>query len=184
MSDQDRVEHGGVTYEAVTSDDCMKVRCCNCELFLSRYCNFNACIPEGRVDRKWAHWKKVAAPVDQPRNRNRAYLAGPMTGYVDYNYPAFHQAAAYYRATGVDIVSPAELHGQDFGKTWDKYLAADLAALDTCGTIILLRGWQDSRGAKVELCSAIARGLDVRLAASKYWQGYTCEPGKERKVEV
>ena len=120
----------------------------------------------------------------EPRNRNRAYLAGPMTGHVDYNYPAFNQAAAYYRAMGIDIVSPAELHGDDFSKTFDEYLAVDLAAIDTCGTIILLRGWQDSRGAKVELCSAIARGLDVRLAASKYWRGEKCEPGKERKVEV
>jgi hypothetical protein len=85
---------------------------------------------------------------------------------------------------GIDIVSPAELHGDDFSKTFDEYLAVDLAAIDTCGTIILLRGWQDSRGAKVELCSAIARGLDVRLAASKYWRGEKCEPGKERKVEV
>ena len=121
--------------------------------------------------------------ADEPRNRNRAYLAGPMTGHVDYNYPAFRQAAAYYREMGVDIVSPAELHGDDFGKTWAEYLTADLAALDTCGTIILLLGWQDSRGAKVELCRAIERGLDVRLCAS-IMQGKKCKPGKERKVEV
>jgi len=102
----------------------------------------------------------------EPRNRNRAYLAGPMTGHVDYNYPAFHQAAAYYRSMGIDIVSPAELHGDDYSKTFDEYLAVDLAALKTCGTIILLLGWQDSRGAKVELCQAICDGLDIKLCAS------------------
>ena len=121
--------------------------------------------------------------TDQPRNRNRAYLAGPMTGHVDYNYPAFHQAAAYYRAMGVDIVSPAELHGDDFSKTFDEYLAVDLAAIDTCGTIILLAGWNNSRGAKVELCRAICDGLDIRLCVS-IMEGRRCEPGKEREVEV
>ena len=115
--------------------------------------------------------------------QNRAYLAGPMTGHVDYNYPAFHRAAAYYRAMGIDIVSPAELHGDDFGKTWGEYLAVDLAALDTCGTIILLPGWNNSRGAKVELCRAIERGLDVKLCAS-IMEGRRCKPGKELEVEV
>ena len=65
---------------------------------------------------------------DQPRNRNRVYLAGPMTGYPDYNYPAFHCAAEQYRAAGFDVVSPAELHGNDFGKTFEEYLSVDLAA--------------------------------------------------------
>jgi hypothetical protein len=119
----------------------------------------------------------------EPRNRNRAYLAGPMTGHVDYNYPAFRQAAAYYRAMGIDIVSPAELHGDDFSKTFEEYLAVDLAALDTCGTIILLLGWQDSRGAKVGLCRAIERGLDVRLCAS-IMEGRRCKPGKERNARA
>ena len=118
---------------------------------------------------------------DQPLNRNRAYLAGPMTGHVDYNYPAFHQAAAYYRAMGLDIVSPAELHGDDFSKTFDEYLAADLAALDTCVTIILLLGWNNSRGAKVELGRAICDGLDIKLCAS-LMEGRRCKPGKELEV--
>ena len=103
-------------------------------------------------------------PVDKPRNRNRVYLAGPMTGIYDYNYPAFHCAAAEYRALGFDVVSPAEIHGNDFGKTFDEYLAADLAALETCGLIILLEGWEHSRGAKIELVHALAFNLAVEVA--------------------
>ena len=117
----------------------------------------------------------------EPRNRNRAYLAGPMTGHVDYNYPAFHQAAAYYRAMGVDIVSPAELHCEDFSKTWAEYLTANLAALDTCETIILLLGWQDSRGAKMELCRAIEHGLEIKLCYS-IMEGRRCKQGEERNA--
>jgi hypothetical protein len=139
-----------------------------------------AVLDSGIEDGDEVEVRKVAT-ADQPRNRNRAYLAGPMTGHVDYNYAAFHLAAAYYREMGVDIVSPAELHGDDFGKTFEEYLAVDLAALYTCGTIILLLGWQDSRGAKVELCSAIEHGLDIRLCAS-IMEGRRCKQGEERNA--
>lgn len=105
------------------------------------------------------------------RPRNRAYLAGPMTGYPDYNYPAFHRAAAKYRALGYDVVSPAEIHGNDFGKTFGEYMAADIAALATCGTIILLPWWQCSRGAKLELAYALANGLAVEVAAWEQKRG-------------
>ena len=39
---------------------------------------------------------------------------------------------------------------------------ADLAAVRSCDTIYLLRGWENSRGAKKELAEAIKCGLEVR----------------------
>lgn len=38
----------------------------------------------------------------------RLYLAGPMTGLPDFNYPAFHAAAAAWRAAGWTVANPAE----------------------------------------------------------------------------
>lgn len=42
---------------------------------------------------------------------SRLYLAGPMTGIPEYNYPAFHEAAeAVARvAPQVEVVNPASL---------------------------------------------------------------------------
>ena len=40
---------------------------------------------------------------------------------------------------------------------------ADLAAVRSCDAIYLLRGWENSRGAKKELAEAIARRLQVML---------------------
>jgi hypothetical protein len=40
-------------------------------------------------------------------------------------------------------------------------LAADLAAVRSCDAIYLLRGWENSRGAKKELSEALANGLQV-----------------------
>jgi hypothetical protein len=39
----------------------------------------------------------------------RVYLAGPMRGIPEFNFPAFDEAAARGRAMGLEIISPAEL---------------------------------------------------------------------------
>ncbi len=48
----------------------------------------------------------------------RIYLAGPMTGLPDYNFPAFMKAAAYLRSQGAIVFNPAEndllRYGADF----------------------------------------------------------------------
>lgn len=50
-----------------------------------------------------------AVPLARSRV-GRVYLAGPMTGIADYNFPAFNAAAARLRAEGFDVVNPAD-HG-------------------------------------------------------------------------
>ena len=41
---------------------------------------------------------------------NRLYLAGPMTGIEDLNFPAFHAEAARLRALGYTVINPAEIN--------------------------------------------------------------------------
>lgn len=89
----------------------------------------------------------------------RWYLSGPMTGLPDLNMPAFHAAAARIRATGHDVLNPAELCPP--GISWDQAMAIDLAALDTADGVITLSGWERSRGARIEIHRARQRGLPV-----------------------
>lgn len=92
----------------------------------------------------------------------RIYIAGPMTGIPEHNYPAFDAAAAKLRAEGYAVTSPAELHGDDVSQSWDWYLRRDIAALVECDEIALLPGWINSRGARLEHHVAAMLGMPER----------------------
>lgn len=87
------------------------------------------------------------------------YLAGPMTGLPEFNYPAFESAAATLRKHRLAVTSPHELHKADTSKPWAYYLRRDLAAMLGCDTVVLLPGWQNSRGVALELNVARALGM-------------------------
>lgn len=89
------------------------------------------------------------------------YLAGPMSGYPDGNYPAFTAAAAALRRRGYTVVSPHELHGGDVTLPYAHYIREDLRALLECDAIVLLPGWQNSRGAVLEQHTAHTLGLPM-----------------------
>lgn len=91
---------------------------------------------------------------------NRLYLAGPMTGVKDFNYPAFNAAAEALRAQGYQVENPAD-HGIVPGAEWADYMAYDLTRLGLCGMIALLPGWENSEGARFEVQIAHRLGMTV-----------------------
>lgn len=88
----------------------------------------------------------------------RIYIAGPMSGLPDLNFPAFHAAAAQLRASGYDAVNPAEINA-DPNAGWEDCMRADIAQLVTCKAIALLPGWEKSRGARLEAHIADQLGM-------------------------
>lgn len=100
----------------------------------------------------------------------KIYLAGPMSGYPQFNFPAFYAAAKELRNQGWEVVSPAELDDQEdkgaallstdgnvndrtiVKKTWGDFLARDVKLLADEGIkgIIFLPGWEKSKGARLE----------------------------------
>lgn len=117
----------------------------------------------------------------------KVYLAGPMRGIPEFNFPAFHSGAAKLRSEGHEVFSPAEYdiecHGVDISKrnqTGDeeqaakehgfnlrKALAADLNWICAhADAVALLPGWENSKGAAAERATAIALGLRVFEVAS------------------
>jgi hypothetical protein len=93
----------------------------------------------------------------------RIYLSGPMSGIEDFNFPAFNAEATRLRAKGLHIVSPAEVN-PDTTMTWEQCLRADIKALCDCDAIALMPGWQQSKGAHLEMHIAHRLGLQVLFA--------------------
>lgn len=96
--------------------------------------------------------------------KKRIYIAGPMTGLPELNFPAFHAAAAMLHANGHHVENPAD-HDIIEGYEWADYMRLDIAKLVTCDAIYLLPGWSKSRGATIEHRLATDLGLEVIEAA-------------------
>ncbi|WP_085731242.1 MULTISPECIES: DUF4406 domain-containing protein [unclassified Pseudomonas] len=92
-------------------------------------------------------------------NRKVIYLSGPMTNMLDLNFLLFHSTAASLRAAGHSVINPAELNPDP--DTWSKCMRRDIAALMECDTVATLPGWQNSRGASLEVHIGKELGMKV-----------------------
>lgn len=92
--------------------------------------------------------------------KNRVYVAGPMTGYENYNFPAFIAAAEKLIEQGYDVVNPVD-HGVVEGAGWSDYLRHDLAKLSRCEKVFFLPGWENSKGACLEKHIAEELGMEI-----------------------
>lgn len=110
----------------------------------------------------------------------KLYLAGPMTGIKDFNFPAFDAATAQLREAGHHVFNPADNdrengydgiseHGnpdEAFIKGFDlrTALKQDLSWIcDHAEGLALLPGWGDSRGAKAEVALSHALRIPAML---------------------
>jgi len=80
---------------------------------------------------------------------HRVYLAGPMTGLPELNYPAFAAETARLRSLGFDVISPAEINPD--GGTWHECMRRDIAKLVGCDMVATLPDWHKSIGAQLEV---------------------------------
>lgn len=95
----------------------------------------------------------------------RYYLGGPMSGYPEFNFPAFKAATIYLRDLGFRIFSAHEVdHGKHTGtgtQPWSDYMKGDIKMLLRCDAAIFLPGWASSKGAKVEFDISVDLGYPV-----------------------
>lgn len=91
----------------------------------------------------------------------KVYIAGPMTGIPDFNYPAFHKRAAELRASGYEVINPAENFNGDQALPYEEYIRQGIRQVSDCDAICLLPGWEKSSGVQIEL--AVARALKLEV---------------------
>ena len=85
------------------------------------------------------------------------YIAGPMTGMVNVNRDNFFKAAEYLRSKGYEVRNPACLD-QDWTK-YEDYMEVGLTMLRQCDAIVLLPGWEESKGVARETTEAREQGI-------------------------
>jgi hypothetical protein len=77
----------------------------------------------------------------------KIYIAGPMTGYEDFNKPAFDYIESVLKAEGHAVLNPASL---PLGLTEPEYMDICLAMVRSCECLFMLDGWEESQGATAE----------------------------------
>ncbi len=92
----------------------------------------------------------------------RIYIAGPMSGRPEFNYPAFFRAAEALAAVGHEPINPARNEGREDCKTWLDYMRAALRDIADADAVALLPGWDESRGATIERNLAVSLDLPIR----------------------
>lgn len=106
----------------------------------------------------------------------KIYIAGPMTGYKDWNFPAFFEVEEQLIKLGHEPVNPAHNDGatvqaalESAGKPeapnnpWRWYMRRDLPHVLEVDAICVLPGWQKSKGASLEVTVAKAIGLPIMV---------------------
>jgi predicted RNA-binding Zn-ribbon protein involved in translation (DUF1610 family) len=95
------------------------------------------------------------------------YIAGPMTGLPESNYPAFHDAELALRAKfpGAWVINPASNFKGRRGLAWGHYMRESLRQLAEATDLVRLPGWHLSKGARLEC--RIAADLEITI-----WEGH------------
>lgn len=110
----------------------------------------------------------------------KIYVAGPMRGKPDFNFPAFDKASAFLRRLGHTVFNPADRDREANGPEVNKSATGDLADASARGfnlrealaadmkfiaeeadAIWMLEGWETSLGARAE--HALATALKLRI---------------------
>lgn len=93
------------------------------------------------------------------------YIAGPMTGYPDYNRPAFDAKAAELRAKGHRVLNPADIKPMP---EYSNYWPINKAMLDGSDAIYLLNGWEASPGTRKEFNYAGQHNINIMFEGKSH----------------
>lgn len=90
----------------------------------------------------------------------KIYLSAPVSRRLRKEVEIqFTKACRRLRALGLEVVCPYD--AQETNRPWADYMMRDLDLLSTCDALLLLDGWQHSRGCRVEQAMARSWGLLV-----------------------
>lgn len=119
-----------------------------------RSCNYSVVVPE--------RWKRHEAYQRGEENAGkRVYISGGIAHYdLCERKEAFGHAEEVLRAEGYDVVNPLR-NGLPENAHWKVHMRRDISLLLDCDCIYMLKEWELSKGAKLELDVASSCGIKV-----------------------
>ena len=117
--------------------------------------------------------------ISMKQRKPTIYIAGPMRGIKDFNFPAFDRQEKVLLEQGWNVINPAEMDRQDgtpcsspmeYDPATDyadrefmrDALKRDLTVIaEKCTAVYCMSGFENSRGAKTEYHLAKAIGIDI-----------------------
>lgn len=100
----------------------------------------------------------------------KIYLSGPMTGIENLNAEAFNEAEKKLKNEGHKVINPIQLateldtefyYESKLIPSYKDYLLNDIHHISFCDKLVLLPGWEQSKGAKAEKAIAEAIGIEI-----------------------
>lgn len=86
----------------------------------------------------------------------KVYISGPMSGRTKVDImDRFCYAEDQLHDMGYEPVNPVDISDMPFD--YDEFMEIDLKILSYCDGIYMLKGWQDSLGAQMELQYAVMK---------------------------
>lgn len=106
----------------------------------------------------------------------RIYIAGPMTGMVDSNYPNFAKAESILHLLGYSVANPTSV---DDGRVheWEWYMERTLPLVVRSDGLARLPGWDNSKGAQAEV--RLAKMLRIPVRDIGHWVENSLEALKQ-----
>ena len=93
--------------------------------------------------------------------KEKVYISGAIAHHdIEERRRAFGDAARFLDLKGFEPVNPFD-NGVPEDADWREHMRADIANLVCCGYIYMLKGWELSKGAKLELDVASSCGIKV-----------------------
>lgn len=87
------------------------------------------------------------------------YVSGPINGIENHNCDEFLRVANDLRFKGYTVINPHEIPAK--GEGWSDYMRADIIELMKADTIAMLKEWDSSAGARIEVSIACSLGMNI-----------------------